>query len=87
MAIIRVGCIRFHGLELSSKQDLLLNDFRSLGLDVINTKEISVSNMRTLCLYLTIYASQARLAIEGGLAVLYRKGLDPNVRMILLDLG
>ncbi len=86
---IRVGCLNVRGLGSAWKQGHLLNDLRSLNMDVVAITETRISDTRALAPIFDdfeVHASLSRREMGGGgVAVFFRKSLGLEVRKIFLD--
>ena len=76
MASLKIGSINARGLGLSWKKGHILNDLKSLGIDVVAISETRVANTRAFLPIFgdyEIYASPCHLGMADGTAVLVRK--------------
>ena len=73
MALLRLGCINARGLWSEWKQGHLLNDLRSLRLDVVAISETRISETSSHALLLNDYEVYASFGRHGG-AVSERPG-------------
>lgn len=74
-------CINVHGLGSTWKQGHLLNNLRSLDLDVATISETRISGKHDLASILMLWS----IGVDNGAAVLFQKFLDLQVRANFLD--